>query len=131
MKHIFMLEDDPDDRFITRSSIESLGYNVSITFFQDSNELYCHLETSQRPYLILVDYNSLPDNAVKILKKLKNDDRFKCIPIIVLGESTSSKYITECYCCGASSYVKKPTSSENTKDKIDSFFRYWIKTVEV
>jgi CheY-like chemotaxis protein len=128
---ILMLEDDPDDRFITESTIKELGYTTQIKFVKSSDELFSHLESNEKPFLILLDYNSSPLSAVEILKDLKNNGNNKYIPVVVLSDSASQKYVLECYANGASSYVKKPITMPDTKSKINNFFAYWLTTVEV
>lgn len=126
-----MLEDDPDDLFITEAELQKLGYNISLRFVRTSTELFSFLENDEKPFLIILDYNSSPLNAVQIIKQLKDDSRFKGTPVVVLGDSSLSKYVSECYEAGASSYIQKPSSMEATTHKIDNFFTYWIQTVEV
>ena len=125
-----MLEDDPDDRFITEESLEKLGYDLSIKFVHYSNDLFSHLDTSPLPDLILLDFNSIPDNATSIIQKLKSDARYKKIPLIVLSDNSPSKYIAECYELGVNSFVIKPSTMEETLSKIDTFFKYWFTIAE-
>jgi response regulator RpfG family c-di-GMP phosphodiesterase len=125
-----MLEDDPDDRFLTKETLDKLGYNISIAFVQYSHDLFKHLEAYEVPEIILLDFNSLPENAIKILKKLKVDVRYKRIPVVVLGDSSVLSYISECYELGANSFIKKPSTMEETLFKIDTFCKYWFSTVE-
>jgi CheY-like chemotaxis protein len=128
---ILMLEDDPDDRFITESTLSELGHAVSIQFVKSSTELFNFLGTNAKPQLIILDYNSAPMNAVDVLRQLKKDEKLRSIPAVVLGDGDKEKYVSECYDAGASSYISKPTTAEGTKSKIESFFNYWLKTVEV
>jgi CheY-like chemotaxis protein len=126
---ILMLEDDPDDRFITQSTMSELGYNTDIKFVKDSQEFFAVLENAALPALILLDYNSSPQNAVEILKTLKTDNNYRSIPVVVLSDSTSPKHARECYMHGASSYINKPTSMAGTTGKIDIFLKYWFTVV--
>ncbi|HEX8333676.1 MAG TPA: response regulator [Segetibacter sp.] len=128
--YVLMLEDDPDDRFITKESIEKLGLNITIKFVQYSYDLFKHLESFENPGLILLDSNSLPENAIAVVKKLKGDARYKKIPVVVLGDSSVSRYVSECYELGVNSFIKKPSTMEETLSKIDVFFKYWFSAVE-
>ena len=128
---ILMLEDDPDDRFLTETTMKDLGYETDITFVKSSKELFAALENGDRPTLILLDYNSSPDNAVEILRFIKTNSRLKSIPVIVLSDSSSPKDIHECYLQGANSFIKKPTSASDTTDKINTFFKYWLTVAAV
>ena len=128
---ILMLEDDPDDRFITEHTIKELDLDIKITFVQNSKDLFDYLEQNPAPTLILMDYNSAPENAIQIIGKIKSENRYRSIPLIVLGESTSSKFVSECYSKGANSFIQKPSTLAGTREKIKSFFNYWLSTAEI
>jgi len=128
---VLLLEDDPDDKFITESILEELNYKISLKFVTRSHELFAALETADLPHLILVDYNSKPDNGLQVLKKIKSDERYKSIPVVILGDSSLERYVKDCYANGANSVIRKPDTYADTKNKIDQFFRYWMDIVEL
>ena len=121
-----MLEDDSDDRYITTSTIEELALPVEVTFFSKSYQFLEFLSTAKKSSLILVDYNSTPDNGLVVLKKIKAMDVHKGTPVIVLSDSLVSRYRDECYACGASSFIQKPSRLIKTQEVIQLFFSYWI-----
>ena len=129
-KLILMLEDDSDDRYITENPIEELCQEIKINFFSNSNEFLNSLTISQ-PALLLIDYNSTPENGIQILKKIKELKSSNDVPVIILSDSDSEKYKAECYAYGASSFIKKPQPVETTARKIETFFKYWLTVVEV
>ena len=130
-RFVLMLEGDRDDRYITQQTLDDLNIDVSIRFLSNSTEFFNFLSGSAKPVLLLVDYNSNPDNGVEVLKKLKSDPSCSDIPVVILSDSDQPKYRNECYKLGASSFIKKPNSHEGTNKKIASFFNYWFHVVEV
>jgi CheY-like chemotaxis protein len=125
-----MLEEDPDDRQITESALLDLGFDIPVKYVKYSTELFEELKADEKPSLILVDYNSTPAPAVEVLKELRGNQDYKHIPTVVLGEGLSEKFIKECYQLGANSYITKPASTKGTKDKIETFFKYWLNVAE-
>lgn len=131
-KLILMLEDDSDDRYITEQAIEELGLDVDIEFFSDSNQFLHFLAgTSLYPSLLLIDYNSTPENGLAVLKKIKALTPLNKLPVIILSDSNTEKYKAECYAHGASSFIQKPQTVEATANKIETFFKYWFTVAEV
>lgn len=128
--YILMLEEDHDDRQLTESVLLELGFDTPVKYVRYSNELFEHLEGEHHPSLILMDYNSTPSPAIDILKELKGNIAYRHIPAVVLGEGLPQHFIKECYELGASSYITKPASSKGTKDKIETFFKYWLNVAE-
>ena len=131
-KLILMLEDDSDDRYITEQAIEELGLDVDIEFYSDSIQFLHFLAgTSLYPSLILIDYNSTPENGLAVLKKIKALTPLNKLPVIILSDSNTEKYKAECYAHGASSFIQKPQTVEATANKIETFFKYWFTVAEV
>ena len=129
-KLVYMLEDDSDDRYITTSTIEELNLPIEVKFFSKSYQFLEFLATAERSSLILVDYNSKPDNGLAVLIKVKEMDVHKGTPLIILSDSSVSKYKDECYASGASSFIQKPSRLKKTKEVIQLFFSYWITIAE-
>jgi CheY-like chemotaxis protein len=130
-KSVWIVEDDSDDRYLTQEILSELGIHVPVKFLSSSDEVFQSLSSSEPPSLILIDYNLTPDNGLEVLKKLKSDDSFKKIPVVILSDSDHPKYKEECYRHGASSFIKKPDSLDGTQQKIGTFFKYWMEVAEV
>ena len=130
-RFVLMLEGDGDDRYITEQTLSELDIDIPIRFFFFFFDLFNFLSGEEKPSLVLIDYNSTPDNGIVVLKKLKADFRLNDIPVIILSDSDHPKYKNECYRHGASSFIKKPDTAEATNKKIAAFFHYWFDVVEV
>ena len=61
-----------------------------------------------RPNIILLDINLPKKSGDKILEKVKNDDNFKDIPIIILATSEDEDTILKSYKLHANCYIVKP-----------------------
>lgn len=129
-RFVLMLEGDGDDRYITQQTISELGIDITLEFSSNSDEFFNFL-SEEKPALILIDYNSVPENGLEVLKNLKSNSNYNDIPVVILSDSNLPKYKNECYQHGASSFIKKPDTSEATNKKIASFFNYWFQVVEV
>ncbi len=127
---IYMLEDDNDDRLLTRDILDELKMDVNIRFFSSSNELLNQIAV-EKPALVMVDYNSNPQNGIQVLKHLKSSAETSYMPVVILTESKSGNLRKECYQAGASSVIVKPSDMLQTREKIQTFFSYWLNVVEV
>ena len=127
---IILLEDDPDDRFITESILKDIGLTLSIRFVTESEELFTVLK-EYKPQLIIVDYNAKPDDGMNVLRRLKSGSDTKGIPVVILADSLPERHIKNCYEQGACSVILKPDTYEDNRKKIELFFTYWMKVVEL
>lgn len=123
---IWMLEDDQDDRNLTQEIISNLEISAPLIFFSGSDELFSAAKNAVKPALILVDYNSRPLNGKDVLKKIKSDNAFNDIPIVILSEVLNVSAMRECYRLGASSFITKPFTEKQAEEKIKTFFTYWL-----
>lgn len=133
---ILMLEHDDDDRHITRSVFAENGYPVKLYFVSNSDELFAFLLSCEKtfvpyPELILLNYYSLPLNALEILKALKEHSKYAHIPVVVLSGTMQPETLHDCYAAGASSCIRKPALTLETNNKIGAFIRYWFEAVEL
>ena len=126
-----MLEDDSDDQFITETAVAELDIPVDIRFFSNSSDFLHFLSKAPSASLILIDYNSKPDNGVEVLKQIKSLNKHSGTPIVILSDNQLAKYKEECYANGASSFIQKPAKMERTKYVIDRFFNYWLEVAQV
>lgn len=125
-----MLEDDSDDRYLTTEVLADLPFDLQIHFFSNSHDLLKAI-TQEKPDLILVDFNSTPENGIQVLKRLKSNAAFRPIPVVILSDSNLPKYRDEAYAEGACTFATKPSSLEETKKKINTFFSYWTGVAEL
>ena len=129
-KFVVMLEDDSDDRYLTTETLSELRIDIPVKYFSSSRELMRFLYGNAKPSLILLDYNSTPENAKQLLARIKMDSNLNEIPVVILSDNDLAAYKNECYALGASSFIKKPDNIKETQDKIATFFKYWFEVAE-
>ena len=111
---ILMVDDDPEDRFIIEDAFRQLSSDVVIRF-ADSGEIAINLLQENFlkgtvPRLIVLDLNMPRMTGTEILARLKKDDRFKGIPMVIYSTSINPLEREKCMELGAHSYITKPIS---------------------
>ena len=79
-----------------------------------------------RPDLILLDLNMPGMGGKEFLKKIKEDETLKHIPVVILTTSSAERDIVESYKLQASGYVNKPISLDEFKDVVRQIEEYWF-----
>lgn len=133
-RYILMLEHDDDDRYITQQTFDENKTNVKVQFVTTSNELFdflrkCAVSVKSFPSLILLNYYSLPQNSIDVLKAIKANSEFRHIPVIILSGTVSEQIVIDCYREGACSFIQKPFLAGETNRKVATFINYWFETV--
>ncbi|MEP1740851.1 MAG: response regulator [Kangiellaceae bacterium] len=79
------------------------------------------------PSVILLDLNMPGTDGRMVLRKIKNDDSVKDIPVVVLTTSNDAKDIDECYKDGANTYIHKPVDLDGFFKAIKQLKEYWFE----
>src|SRR4051812_11920476 len=111
---IVLVEDNPGDEFLFREALQSSGKHSQITVLQTGQQTLNYFRLleehheSPLPHIVVLDLH-LPDmESYPVLEFLKNSERLKSIPVIVLSSSDDQVEIAKAYDAKADFYVVKP-----------------------
>jgi len=68
--------------------------------------------------LILSDINMPNMDGIELLSRLKADDEFKTVPIVMVTTEGSQAKVMQALQLGAVGYVRKPFTAEQIKEKL-------------
>ena len=91
--------------------------------------LYVDPASSPRPTLILLDLNLPGTDGREVLRKIKESENLRMIPVIVLTTSSDERDINKCYDLGANSFVQKPVSFDRFVESIRKIRDFWFEIV--
>lgn len=118
-KKILIVDDEKDIYTVERIRLENLGYDVAGV--SDAESVLDYLQ-KDRPDLILLDLLLPKMQGDELCKKLKSDEHFKDIPIILFTASTVrtdiARRIKE---MGADDCVLKPFEPQELVSKIKKY----------
>jgi CheY-like chemotaxis protein len=100
------------------------GDKVLDFLYQDGD--YNNAEFAPRPSVILLDLNLPGTDGRDVLEQLKQDQKFKEIPIVVFTTSSNPKDVEFCYQKGANGYLIKPVDSDALEKTVQAFVDYWL-----
>lgn len=124
---IMLVEDNPEDVFITRKVLKLSGLNGGLLVAGDGREALALMEDLAKsgerfPDLILLDINLPLLGGTELLRILKNDSRFSRIPVVMLTGSNVDIDIQRSYDLGASTYLVKPISKDALQMVMQTIF---------
>ena len=113
-KGIMLVDDDPEDREVF-SDVYLAQFPGEKLYFAENGEKALKLlenisDDSEELCLIVLDLNMPILNGTQTLRKLKTDDRFKDIPVVIYSTSVNDTEREECYRLGALDYLVKPST---------------------
>ena len=137
---ILLVEDNPGDIFLAKEALKESKVNNNMHIAEDGVEAMEFLEKAVAdpdtplPDLILLDLNMPRMDGREVLQNVKNDERLRRIPIVVMTSSEEDEDILKAYELHANCYIQKPVDlSQFIKvvDTIDEFFLSIVKLSKV
>ncbi len=130
---ILLVEDDPGDQKLIKVSLKNQKIANELHIVGSGEEamefLYHRGKYSDGmpfPDLILLDLKMPGMGGKEFLRRIKQDERMKKIPVVILTSSDSEKDILDSYNLQASGYVKKPVELEDFKRVVKEINEYWF-----
>jgi CheY-like chemotaxis protein len=133
--NILLVEDNEGDILLTREAFEESKIINHITSIMDGKEAIKYFEyltdKSNIPGLILLDINLPKVSGHEVLIYIKNHEKYKAIPVIMLTTSSSEKDIKQCYKNYANCYITKPIDVADFMIAIAKIEDFWINIVSI
>ena len=128
---ILLVEDNADHAdFALRALKQDTG--VRTHWVKDGEEALDFLQRSApRPDLILLDIHLPKLNGHGVLKRVKSDDAFRSIPVVMLTTSDHPDEMDAAYDAGANSFVTKSLQSGGFVAQVKTLTDYWTRTCEL
>lgn len=130
---ILLVEDDPGDQKLTKKSLLEAKIVDNVIIAENGEHALEYLERSKNgdrncptPNLILLDLNMPGMGGKEFLKRVKADENFSMIPVVVLTTSDLENDIRESYRLHASGYIKKPVTMDGFQEMMRNLQEYWF-----
>ena len=78
-----------------------------------------------RPNLILLDLRLPKVSGMDVLREIKEDERLRKIPVVVLTVSTNEEEMVRAYDSGAAGFLNKPATPEDFERLLTTVWDYW------
>lgn len=133
---LLVVEDSNEDFEALHRLLQRSPMNISVKrcvngdqalAFLYGNELDSDRQYLTRPGLIVLDLNLPGTDGREVLRRIKQDDRLKTIPVVVFTTSNNPKDIADCYEYGVNSYIVKPIDFEQLKRDVKTLVDYWFE----
>ncbi len=134
---ILLVEDMPTDAELTMRALRANNLANKLYWVKDGAEAldflfsqgeYADRQIGNTPKVILLDLRLPKVDGLEVLRRLKADERTRCIPVVVLTSSKEDRDITESYRFGVNSYIAKPVEFDEFARTVASLGFYWLLT---
>ena len=109
MKHILIVDDEPNNQRILNYTLTKAGFSTSIA---SNGEAALKLLNNTEPDLAIVDFAMPVMDGITLLKKIRDTVKFKTLPIIILTGSGDDRERIQAEELGIQGFLTKPSSTK-------------------
>ena len=131
---VLLVEDNPADAELALRALRKGKLANNIIWVKDGAEALEFIFRSgayagrpdQNPKLILLDIKLPKVDGMAVLKRLKEDENTRVIPVVVVTSSAEGRDLVKSYKLGANSYIVKPVEFEQFSETMTKAGYYWM-----
>lgn len=132
---VLLVEDNPDDVGLVTRALKKHNLGNNLIHLPDGAEAldflfakgkYANRKVEQRPKVVLLDLKMPKVDGLHVLKAIRNDERTKAIPVVVMTSSAEQKDIIESYNLGVNAYVVKPLDFDSFSKAVVELGMFWL-----
>ena len=134
-KEILLVEDNPDDVELTRIAFDEAKVANHLVVARDGAEALDYLfargahagrNPDELPSIVLLDLNLPKVDGREVLQAIRENDRTRSLPVVVLTTSAEPFDVDASYALGVNSYIQKPVDFERFVWAVKQVGLYWL-----
>ncbi len=134
-KVILLVEDNPDDVDLTLRAFKKNSIRNKVIVAGDGLEAldylfgrgkYAGRDVKELPVVILLDLKLPKLDGMEVLKKIRQDENTRLLPVVIMTSSAEEHDVIDCYNHGANSYIRKPVKFEQFIEAVKTLGLYWL-----
>jgi len=106
--HILVADDEPHIGRIIKMKLEQGPFRVSLAY--DGQEALDFVNNDEKLDLVVLDLMMPKLSGLDVLKQIREQDRFKTLPCIILTAGGDAKHERDAITLGATQFLTKPFS---------------------
>jgi CheY-like chemotaxis protein len=132
---ILLVEDNPTDAELCIRALKKNNLANSLVWVKDGAEAleflfatgaYADRDILCPPKVVLLDLRLPKVDGMEVLRIIKEDERTRFIPVVVLTSSKEDRDIAESYQVGVNSYISKPVEFDAFAKTVSELGFYWL-----
>lgn len=133
LKTILLVEDNPKDVELTIEALTEHNLANRVVVARDGVEAMEYLRyegkfkgrNKENPAVILLDIKMPRMDGIEVLNSIRNDQKLKTLPVVILTTSREEPDLKKCYELGVNAYVVKPVNFKDFMTAVKQLGAFW------
>jgi CheY-like chemotaxis protein len=134
-KVILLVEDNPSDEKLTVRAFSKSNIANEVVVTRDGVEAldylfgtgtYAGRDPKNAPAIVLLDLSLPRVDGLEVLRRIREDDRTRLLPVVILTSSKEEADIVRGYSLGANAYVRKPVDFKEFAEAARTLGLFWL-----
>jgi len=133
LKTILLVEDNPQDVELTIEALTEYNLANNVVSVSDGIQAMEYLlckgkykgRTTFNPAVILLDIKMPRMDGIEVLEAIRNDEKLKHIPVVMLTSSREEPDLKKCYELGSNAYIVKPVDFKEFIEAVRHIGVFW------
>jgi two-component system, response regulator len=129
--YLVIVDDSEEDAELTTRVLKSGKLITSVVHFSDGAEAleyFFSASFKRLPVLMLLDLDMPKVGGLEVLRKIKQDELKKHIPIVIMSSCGDDNVIRESYSLGVNGFVRKHVQFEKFRQEMLCVGDFWLRT---
>jgi CheY-like chemotaxis protein len=125
--YLYLVQDAFSDRerFAWQLTVARDGEQALAILFSEEEK------TAPLPHIILLDWNLPKVNGYEVLRRIKQHEKLRRIPVLVFSSSEADRDIHQAYDNHANGYIVKPGSADALTAVVEAIELFWIAIAQL
>lgn len=125
---ILLVEDNPDDEALALRALKKNNIANDVHVARDGAEALAYLSAAGAalPQVVLLDLKLPKVDGLQVLRRIREDERTRVLPVVILTSSQEERDLVESYRLGANSYIRKPVDFAQFTEAVRQLGLYWL-----
>jgi len=133
IRNILLAEDNPQDAELTLTALGEYNIANEVVVVTDGAQAIDYLfrrgnystRAEGNPAVVLLDLKMPKVDGLEVLRTIKQDEKLKNIPVVMLTSSREEADVVKSYSLGVNAYVVKPVDFQAFLDVVRQLGAFW------
>lgn len=133
LRRILLAEDNENDLELTLTALREKNVANEVVIVRDGAQAWDYLcaqgtyagRGEGNPAVVLLDLKMPKVDGLELLRRMRQDVRFRAVPVVVLTSSREERDIVQSYQLGVNAFVVKPVAFDEFIEAVKNLGLFW------